>query len=334
LAVTAVLDDKSVTISGRPDVLDAFSRTVSSSVTIYKTSVDTLYHSAVHTETLRNQVLADVSARGINFPEYADVKAPIRSSFTGSALTKNEAGSLVEAVIDMILTQPVNWDLVTDQVVKAAPSDKHIRLLNFGPGTGLTRNLERFFSRGHVSFLDLNAGNPGEKVKPKQDPIAIVGMGVHMPGARSMEDLWHVLEDGINTISEVRICLCSSIVCYIIDFELLKQVPEHRFKVSDYNNPKDPKTKRQMKAHTGNFINGADEFDNKFFKISPREAKSMDPQQRILLQVAYEALENAGYVPNSTPTWQTDTVGCYIGVATHDYLQNLRDEIDVYYSTG
>ena len=89
-----------------------------------------------------------------------------------------------------------------------------------------------------------------------------------------------------------------------------------------------------MKAHTGNFIDGADEFDNKFFKISPREARSMDPQQRILLQVAYEALENAGYVPDSTPTWQSETVGCYIGVATHDYLQNLRDEIDVYYSTG
>jgi acyl transferase domain-containing protein len=111
-------------------------------------------------------------------------------------------------------------------------------------------------------------------------------------------------------------------------------VPEHRFRVSDYNNPKDAKTKRQMKAHTGNFIDGVDEFDNKFFKISPREAKSMDPQQRILLQVAYEALENAGYVPDSTPTWLTDTVGCYIGVATHDYIQNLRDEIDVYYSTG
>jgi acyl transferase domain-containing protein len=89
-----------------------------------------------------------------------------------------------------------------------------------------------------------------------------------------------------------------------------------------------------MKASTGNFIDGVDEFDNNFFKISPREARSMDPQQRILLQVTYEALESAGYVPDSTPTWQKDSVGCYIGVATSDYIQNLRDEIDVYYSTG
>lgn len=104
-----------------------------------------------------------------------------------------------------------------------------------------------------------------------------------------------------------------------------------------------------MKAHTGNFIVNVDEFDNKyvshyhfesvlthlrFFKISPREAKSMDPQQRILLHAAYEALEDAGYVPSSTQTWSPETFGCYVGVATHDYLQNMRNEIDVYYSRG
>ena len=111
---------------------------------------------------------------------------------------------------------------------------------------------------------------------------------------------------------------------------------------------------RTMKAHTGNFIGGVDEFDhqwafiNRFwpemiseyhfyprlFNISPREAKSMDPQQRILLQVAYEALEDSGYVPNATRSFNTETLGCFIGAATHDYVQNLRNDIDVYYSTG
>ena len=60
----------------------------------------------------------------------------------------------------------------------------------------------------------------------------------------------------------------------------------------------------------------------------------MDPQQRILLQVAYEALEDSGYVPNSTRSFNTETFGCFIGAATHDYDQNLRNDIDVYYSTG
>jgi acyl transferase domain-containing protein len=112
------------------------------------------------------------------------------------------------------------------------------------------------------------------------------------------------------------------------------KIPEHRFKVSDYDDPKHAKPGRTMKACTGNFMDGVDEFDHNFFRISPREAKSMDPQQRILLQTAYEALENCGYVPNDTASFQQQTFGCYIGSATHDYLQNLRDDIDVYYSTG
>lgn len=89
-----------------------------------------------------------------------------------------------------------------------------------------------------------------------------------------------------------------------------------------------------MKASTGNFISNIDDFDHKFFSISPREAKSMDPQQRLLLHCAHHALEDSGYVPNATPSFNTETFACYVGAATEDYVQNLRDEIDVYYSTG
>lgn len=60
----------------------------------------------------------------------------------------------------------------------------------------------------------------------------------------------------------------------------------------------------------------------------------MDPQQRVLLQTSYHALEHSGYVPSSTPTFDPATFGTYIGVATSDYVQNLRNNIDVYYSTG
>jgi len=60
----------------------------------------------------------------------------------------------------------------------------------------------------------------------------------------------------------------------------------------------------------------------------------MDPQQRVLLHTAYEALENAGYVPDASPSFRRETIGCYIGAATHDYVQNLRENIDVYYTTG
>lgn len=111
-----------------------------------------------------------------------------------------------------------------------------------------------------------------------------------------------------------------------------------------------------MKTRTGNFVHTFNQFDHKyvqnlffscfsdlesnrnifvrFFNISPREAKNMDPQQRMLLQVAYHALEDAGYVPYGTPTFNPETFGCFIGASTHDYAQNLRNDIDIYYSTG
>ena len=60
----------------------------------------------------------------------------------------------------------------------------------------------------------------------------------------------------------------------------------------------------------------------------------MDPQQRLLLHIAYHALENAGYVPGSTPSFNPDTFATYIGVATNDYVQNLRGDIGVHYTTG
>jgi len=60
----------------------------------------------------------------------------------------------------------------------------------------------------------------------------------------------------------------------------------------------------------------------------------MDPQQRLFLHAAYQALENSGYVSGTTPSTQPDRVGCYVGVATDDYMLNLREHKDVYYSSG
>ena len=89
-----------------------------------------------------------------------------------------------------------------------------------------------------------------------------------------------------------------------------------------------------MKTRYGNFIRDPESFDNAFFRVSPREAKSMDPQQRLLLQTSYHALEDAGYVPHATSSFDPDTFATFVGVATNDYLQNLKDDVDVYYSTG
>ncbi|RDB14789.1 Non-reducing polyketide synthase terA [Hypsizygus marmoreus] len=317
LYITAITDDTCVTISGHPAILSAFSNVLitKNKSLVHQTALDALYHSPIHANGLREHLLVDVVSRNIQFPNFSDIKVPIRSTLTGDLITKDEtSGSLLELVVDMILIHPVNWNILVGKVVKSSPDNHPIELLNVGPGSGLTRGVERTFARRNVTVTDLTAAINIHHYqnKAEQEPIAIIGMSVNMPGAPNTSKLWELLEKGINTISEV--------------------IPEHRFSVTDYDGRKNPK--RTMKAHRGNFLDGVDEFDNKFFKISPREAKSMDPQQRILLHTAYEALEDSGYVPNSTPTSRPEAFGCYIGVATHDYLQNLRDDIDVYYSPG
>ena len=89
-----------------------------------------------------------------------------------------------------------------------------------------------------------------------------------------------------------------------------------------------------MNVTEGNFLKDPAAFDNTFFQASPREARSMDPQQRVLLKTAYGALESAGYCPDATPTFDRDAFATFIGVATNDYVQNLRNDVDVYYATG
>ncbi|KAJ7245357.1 hypothetical protein B0H12DRAFT_1235793 [Mycena haematopus] len=143
-------------------------------------SLDTLYHSPVHTNGARPEVLADISLRGIKFPDFADLRAPMQSSFSGEFLTTRTSlqASLVELVTDMILVHPVNFD---------SPSTDTFRLLNFGPGTGLLKMIVRAFPQQLVS----------------SEPIAIVGMAVNLPGAPNAAKLWEVLENGINTILEI-----------------------------------------------------------------------------------------------------------------------------------
>ncbi|TDL15699.1 ketoacyl-synt-domain-containing protein [Rickenella mellea] len=131
-------------------------------------------------------------------------------------------------------------------------------------------------------------------------PIAIIGQAFKFPGANNEDELWSILEQGLNTVSEI---------------------PNTRFEVSPYTSKPPSNPGRILKTLYGNFISDVDAagFDAAFFKISPRGAKSMDPQQRVLLQVSYHALENY---------W----VLCRM--ATNDYVQNLRQDVDVHYSTG
>jgi hybrid polyketide synthase / nonribosomal peptide synthetase FtdB len=126
------------------------------------------------------------------------------------------------------------------------------------------------------------------------EPIAIVGMGCRFPGAHGPEAFWRVLLDGTDAISVV---------------------PPDRWDADAWYSP-EPASLGKMNSRWGGFIDGIDRFDAAFFGLSPREATPMDPQQRLALTVAWEALENAGMPPDR---WRGSAGGVFIGVATNDY---------------
>ncbi len=135
-----------------------------------------------------------------------------------------------------------------------------------------------------------------------KDAIAIIGMGCRFPGADSIDEYWNLLTEGKSMLSEI---------------------PEARFGRGR------PARSNSSLRFWGNFLRDIEAFDHGFFKKSPREAVSMDPQQRVLLQVAYEALESSGYFADSS---RPEDVGCYIGACATDYDFNVASHPPSAYS--
>ena len=147
------------------------------------------------------------------------------------------------------------------------------------------------------------------------EPIAIVGMGCRFPrGANDVESFWRLLRDGIDGVTEV---------------------PPDRWNVADIYDP-DPEAVGKTYSKWGGFLDQVDKFDAPFFGISPREAASIDPQHRILLEVAWEALENAGIAP---PSLAGSRTAFYLGISTHDYANEYSERVgldagDAYAAAG
>jgi acyl transferase domain-containing protein/enoyl-CoA hydratase/carnithine racemase/acyl carrier protein len=133
------------------------------------------------------------------------------------------------------------------------------------------------------------------------DPIAIVGLSGRYPEAANIAAYWRNLREGKDCITEV---------------------PKERWDWREYYS-EDRTKEGQHYSKWGGFITGVDEFDPRFFNISPREAASIDPQERLFLQHAWMAVEDAGYTRSSLQIPHEDglagQVGVYAGVMYGEY---------------
>ncbi|NLU81144.1 polyketide synthase, partial [Micromonospora sp. HNM0581] len=133
-----------------------------------------------------------------------------------------------------------------------------------------------------------------------QEPIAIVGMGCRYPGGvRSPEDLWQLVLDGTDAIS---------------DFPT-----DRGWDVYGVYDPEPGKPGKSYTRH-GGFLHDAADFDPGFFGMSPREAVETDPQQRLVLEASWEAFEHGGIDPVGLKGTAT---GVFVGVMHHDYVDSM-----------
>ncbi|KAI1082602.1 putative polyketide synthase [Whalleya microplaca] len=329
--ITAQNSATCVTLSGRGDQLAQFiQEKLPSQCRTRSTNVFTLYHNRdrltdVFQETI--DALERVMPSQLEVPLH--LVAPLYSTISGTPVhlsnktnTPATLGQLISLVLEMILLEPVDWVSVQDSILaelRQHDDSELCEVLNFGPGYGISKPAQPMPQ--NVEIRDVSATGASRKPISEAssislDDVAIVGMAVEMPDAQDINELWENLWNGVDSC---------------------KEIPTSRFHVDDFFHKKDEhgnKSKRSLNTRYGNFLKNPFLFDNDLFDISPREARSIDPQQRVLLQTAYRALEDAGYVPDSTASFSRDTFGCYIGNATNDYVENLRAEIDVYYSPG
>ena len=168
---------------------------------------------------------------------------------------------------------------------------------------------------GAVEPENGEAGSSGRRRAELDEPVAIVGIACRFPGgASSVERFWELLRDGVDAISEV---------------------PKDRWDADAYFD-EDPTAQGKMNTRWGGFLDQIDGFDPLFFGISPREACQMDPQQRLMLELSLEALDDAGIAP---PSLRQSRTGVFFGLLFRDYEllhegQLGVEGVNVYTSTG
>ncbi|MEU3030643.1 type I polyketide synthase [Streptomyces incarnatus] len=174
--------------------------------------------------------------------------------------------------------------------------------------------LARHLAARSLGTEDTSDPTPTTAAADPDEPIAIVAMSCRLPGGiGSPEDLWRLLASGGDAVSGFP--------------------TDRGWDIEALWNP-EPGTPGTSSTRHGGFLHGAADFDAAFFGISPREAAAIDPQQRLVLETAWEAFERAGIDP---ATLRGSRAGVFIGATAQDYgprLHEPADEAGGYLLTG
>ncbi|MEJ8546225.1 amino acid adenylation domain-containing protein [Brevibacillus borstelensis] len=171
-------------------------------------------------------------------------------------------------------------------------NDKYLQML-----LQLVKNKELSKEAGHAllkEYLSIAPKNPGTG---EENKVAIIGISCRMPEAASKEEFWHNLMSGKDSIRHFPPTRKKDIDIYLNQINPNLFVGDHAY-------------------YQAGYLDEIDKFDHELFQILPGEAKYMDPQQRIFLEMVYEAIEDAGYGNGKINNTKT---GVYIGNCPTEY---------------
>ncbi|KAK7993967.1 C6 finger domain-containing protein [Apiospora arundinis] len=295
------------------------------------------YHTPDHAGAVEKILKFASITKDLQFPDAKELNVPLRNTATGDVVS---GCSLTRLALESTLTNVADWYKTLQSAIQQLPGSHHtiafaglgnavpaslvgsgkLTVLALGDshepntkqGEKLSSNHVNGLANGVNGINGVNSNDTGIDFDVYNDldqypphSIAIVGMAGRFPGADSVDDLWDLMTAGKSMVEPAP-----------LDRLKLPQTGEHA-----------------STKWWGNFLQDPAAFDHKFFKKSPREALAWDPQQRILLEVVYEALESAGYFgPRTTP--ETLDYGCYIGAVMSNWYDNLSCHPATAYATG
>ncbi|KAF2008704.1 ketoacyl-synt-domain-containing protein [Aaosphaeria arxii CBS 175.79] len=248
----------------------------------------------------------------LQLPKQSELRVSIRSNRSAKKL---EIGSVIEDLIVMIIASRCEWYQVLTlcaEDMKASGRRAH-SVVTFGLNDCVP--LAPF----NKQRLEVSKILPPYFYDPKvtatptvhEGAIAIVGASCRLPGATNLEELWDVISSGKD--------------CH-------KGVPTDRFDIQ--SSSRAVQSGNEAQKIFGNFLDDVKGFDRSFFGMNAREAANLDPQQRILLELSYEALDSSGYLVSHVRE-RGDLVGCFIGANMIEYLDNTNAHApSAYTSTG
>ncbi|KAI4167226.1 MAG: hypothetical protein LQ343_007386 [Gyalolechia ehrenbergii] len=307
------------TVSGPPRSLDQLSAFPSfSHLKSQKIQINAPYHAPhLYSQHDVDEVAGDLIPESL----HACPTQVRRFSSTGSAVEGGRFETSLKDAVEQILLRPIRWGGILEELQLDLQKLSPRRFTITPIGTKADQLIHTALRRTSLSGLLAPTPAPSkpslsEDASPSRygkSKLAIVGMSGRYPGAKDNDAFWDVLYQGL---------------------DVHKPVPALHW---DSKTHVDTTGTRKNTSATpfGCWLDDPAEFDARFFNISPREAPQIDPAQRLALMTAYEAIEQAGIVPDATPSTRRDRVGVFYGVTSNDWMEtNSAQNIDAYFIPG